>query len=63
VPTPLHGQVDERLRWAYCGRAIDQDGQAVDVYLSERRNAAAAEAFFARAATPSSSTCGMASHR
>jgi IS6 family transposase len=40
---PLNG------RWAYCYRAIDQDGQIVDVYCSERRNAAAAEAFFARA--------------
>jgi transposase-like protein len=39
----LHG------RWAYCYRAIDQDGQGVDVYFSERRNAAAAAAFFARA--------------
>jgi transposase, IS6 family len=36
-------------RWAYCYRAIDQDGQVVDVYVSERRNAAAARAFFARA--------------
>src|SRR5207248_3344663 len=35
--------------WAYLYRAIDQDGQVVDVYFSERRNAAAAEAFFARA--------------
>jgi IS6 family transposase len=39
----LHG------RWAYLYRAIDQAGQVVDVYCSERRNAAAAEAFFARA--------------
>ena len=36
-------------RWAYCYRAIDQDGQVADVYLSERRNAAAARAFFERA--------------
>src|SRR5215210_4510320 len=36
-------------RWAYCYRALDQDGHVVDVYFSERRNAAAAEAFFARA--------------
>jgi IS6 family transposase len=36
-------------RWAYCYRAIDQEGQGVDVYLSERRNAAAARAFFERA--------------
>ena len=38
-----------RGRWAYCYRAIDQDGQVVDVYFSERRNAAAAQAFFVRA--------------
>ena len=35
-------------RWAYCYRAIDQDGQVVDAYISERRNAAAAQAFFER---------------
>jgi transposase-like protein len=36
-------------RWAYCYRAIDQDGQVVDAYVSARRNTAAAAAFFARA--------------
>jgi transposase, IS6 family len=36
-------------RWAYCYRAIDQHGQVVDVYFSERRNAAAARTFFERA--------------
>ena len=36
-------------RWAYCCRAIDQHGRIVDVYFSERRNAAAAHAFFERA--------------
>jgi transposase, IS6 family len=36
-------------RWAYCYRAIDQEGQIVDVYCSERRNAAAARAFVERA--------------
>lgn len=35
--------------WAYLYRAIDQDGQVVDVYFSERRNAVAAENFFRRA--------------
>ena len=35
-------------RWA-SRRAIDQDGQVVDVYVSERRNGAAARAFFERA--------------
>jgi IS6 family transposase len=47
-------RVDEtycRVRgtWAYPYRAIDQAGQVVDVYFSARRNAAAAQAFFARA--------------
>lgn len=47
-------QVDEtycRLngRWAYCYRAIDQNGQIVDAYFSKRRNAAAAQTFFERA--------------
>lgn len=36
-------------RWAYCYRAIDQNRQVVDAYFSERRNAAAAQAFFKRA--------------
>jgi transposase, IS6 family len=35
--------------WAYCYRASDQEGQGVDGYLSERRNAAAPRAFFERA--------------
>ena len=34
---------------AYIYRAIDQDGQVVDAYFSERRNGAAAQAFFERA--------------
>jgi transposase-like protein len=36
-------------RHAYIYRAIDEDGQVVDAYFSERRNAAAAQAFFERA--------------
>ncbi len=36
-------------RWAYLYRAIDEHGQVVDVYFSERRNAKAAEDFFKRA--------------
>jgi transposase-like protein len=36
-------------RHAYIYRAIDQDGQVVDALFSERRNAAAAQAFFERA--------------
>jgi transposase-like protein len=39
----LHG------RWTYLYRAIDQDGQVVDAYFSERRNADAAQSFFKRA--------------
>jgi transposase, IS6 family len=35
-------------RWAYCYRALDQDGQIVDVYCSERRNTAADRTFFER---------------
>ncbi len=51
--TPIGGrwQVDETYlkidgRWCYLFRAIDEHGQIVDVYLSDRRNAAAARAFF-----------------
>jgi transposase, IS6 family len=40
---------DFRGRHAYVYRAIDEDGQVVDAYFSERRNAAAAQAFFERA--------------
>ena len=36
-------------RWAYCYQAIDHNGQVVDAYFSERRNAAAAQTFFERA--------------
>ncbi len=35
--------------WTYIYRAIDQDGQVVDAYFSQRRNAKAAQAFFERA--------------
>ncbi len=52
---PVGGEwrVDEtycRLKgkWAYLYRAIDQAGQVVDVYFSERRNARAAERLFNR---------------
>jgi transposase-like protein len=38
-------------RWTYIYRAIDQDGQVVDAYFSERRNAKAAQAFFEGALT------------
>lgn len=38
-------------RWTYIYRAIDQDGQVVDAYFSERRNAEALRAFFERVLT------------
>ncbi len=36
-------------RWTYMYRAIDQAGQVVDAYCAKRRNAKAAQTFFARA--------------
>lgn len=36
-------------RQAYIYRALDEEGQVVDAYFSERRNAPAAQAFFERA--------------
>lgn len=36
-------------RWCYLYRAIDKEGNLVDVYLSDVRDQAAAEAFFAQA--------------
>jgi IS6 family transposase len=55
-PVGAKWRVDEtyiRLqgRWTYIYRAIDEDGQVVDAYFSERRNAKAAQAFFDRALT------------
>jgi transposase-like protein len=52
-PVGRRWRVDEtycafRGRHAYIYRAIDQNGQVVDAYFSERRNAAAAQAFFER---------------
>ena len=38
-------------RWCYLYRAIDKEGNIVDVYLSDVRDQAAAEAFFKQAAT------------
>ncbi len=35
--------------WSSIYRAIDEDGQVVDAYFSERRNAGAAQSFFQRA--------------
>jgi IS6 family transposase len=42
--------------WHYLYRAIDEHGQIVDVYLSNRRNAAAAQAFFEAALATSTVT-------
>jgi transposase-like protein len=47
-------QVDETYvkvagRWRYVYRAIDQFGQVIDVFVSPRRDAAAARRFFQRA--------------
>jgi IS6 family transposase len=36
-------------QWVYLYRAIDQHGQVIDVFLSARRDLAAARRFFARA--------------
>ncbi len=36
-------------RWRYVYRAIDQFGQVIDVYVSPRRDSAAARCFFTRA--------------
>jgi transposase, IS6 family len=36
-------------RWTYLYRAVDQHGQVIDVLVSERRDAVAAQAFFAQA--------------
>jgi len=33
-------------RWRYVYRAVDQHGQVIDVYVSVRRNTAAAARFF-----------------
>src|SRR5215213_5923253 len=46
-----HWHVDEtyvkvRGRWCYLYRAIDRDGQLIDIMLSEHRDMAAAQAFF-----------------
>jgi transposase-like protein len=37
-----------RGRWAYLYRAVDEDGQGVDVLLREQRDLDSAQAFFAR---------------
>jgi transposase, IS6 family len=60
-PVGQRWRVDETYlkigrRWHYLFRAIDEHGQIVDVYLSGRRNRAAAEAFFAAAIETSTVT-------
>jgi len=55
-PVGRKWRVDETLfkidgRWRYAFRAIDQNGQIVDVLLSDRRDAASARAFFKQALT------------
>ncbi len=50
-PVEAKWRVDEMYvrfngRWTYVYRAIDEDGQVVDAYFSERRNAKAAQTFF-----------------
>jgi transposase-like protein len=54
APVTRTWYVDETLlkiggRWRSVFRAIDEDGQIVDVYLSDHRDAASARAFFAQA--------------
>ena len=60
-PVGTRWRVDETYlkiggRWRYLYRAIDEHGQIVDVYLSDRRNATAAHAFFKRAIDASTVT-------
>jgi transposase-like protein len=50
-PAGRRWRVDETYltmggHWRYLFRAIDEHGQIIDVYLSDRRNAAAAQTFF-----------------
>jgi transposase, IS6 family len=55
-PVGRKWRVDETLfkiggRWEYAFRAIDEDGQIVDVLLSDHHDAASARAFFEQAMT------------
>jgi transposase-like protein len=47
---------DYRGKHAYIYKAIDKDGQVVDAYFSERRNAPAARTFFERAMAETEAT-------
>jgi transposase-like protein len=53
-PVGRRWRVDETFfkiggRWRYAFRALDEDGQIVDVLVSEQRDAASARAFFEQA--------------
>jgi transposase-like protein len=50
-------------RWTYLYRAVDQHGQVVDVFVSERRDAHAARMFFARAREHGSSPVEVTTDR
>ena len=50
-------------RWTYIYRAVDQRGQVIDVLVSERRDGAAARAFFTRALKSGSSPVEVTTDR
>jgi transposase-like protein len=50
-------------RWTYLYRAVDQQGQVIDVLACERRDGAAARAFFTRALTPGPSPVEVTTDR
>jgi transposase-like protein len=61
APVGQRWRVDETYlkidgRWRYVFRASDEYGQIVDVYLSDRRNTAAARAFFEQSLSASGVT-------
>ena len=49
APTQQCPYVNVAGRWRYIYRAIDQNGQIIDVYVSPRRDTRAAQRFFATA--------------
>jgi len=50
-------------QWIYLYRAVDQHGQVIDVMVCERRDGAAARAFFARALTHGASPVEVTTDR
>ncbi len=50
-------------RWRYVYRAVDEYGQVIDVYVSSRRDAAAARRFFDRALATAVIDTGRGGHR